>query len=293
MAAVASRGARRRRVRGRALTVALMRVLRAGSVLAVVAALAGCDAGETKLIGADFPAAGCAVTPAPPPAAVTVDPFYGKYLDAGGIPVLSSSQASDEALVSACVIVVRMGSARDDVRRTMIGQGMRVVVLARGEVTTDVPEYSDLYTTFPMGRWDELRGVGATLGTPVSSAGEENLLCLPNDKYAGRTIMVQTFATAVLLGLEATDAAFGGRLQTAYDAALAAGLWRDTFAATNPIEYYVEGVEDWFEADIEASPANGTHNEINTRAELRGYDATLAGLVAETMPDDRWRPRCP
>jgi hypothetical protein len=262
------------------------------AVLAIVAGLASCDAGETKIIGADFPAAACAVTPAAPPASLGAAPFYGKVLDANGIPVLSSAEVSDAALVSACVIVVRMAGARDDVRRTMIGQGMRVVVLARGEVTTDVPEYSDLYTTFPTGRWDELRGVGATLATPVSSAGEENLLCLPNDKYAGRTIMVQTFATAMLLGLEATDAAFAARLQAAYDAAMAAGLWRDTFAAANPIEYYVEGVEDWFEADIEASPADGTHNEINTRAELRAHDPALADLVAESMPDDGWRPGC-
>ena len=35
------------------------------------------------------------------------------------------------------------------------------------------------------------------------------------------------------------------------------------------------------------------HNEINTRAELRAYDPTLAALVAETMPDDAWRPKCP
>jgi hypothetical protein len=253
----------------------------------------GCDAGETKLIGADFPAAACGVKPGPPPASLGTGPFYGKYLDGAGIPVLSSPRVSDEALTSACVLVVRMASARADVRQTMVGQGMRVAVIARGEVTTDIPEYRNLYTTFPDGKWDELRGVGATLAIPVSSVGEENLLCLANDKYAGRSVLVQSFATAVLLGLKATDAAFEPRLQAAYDAAVAAGRWTNTFAQRNPIEYYVEGVEDWFEADIEASPANGTHNEINTRPELAAYDPVLSALVAETMPDDGWRPRCP
>jgi hypothetical protein len=261
-------------------------------LLVVALGLAGCDAGETKLIGADYPAAACAVPPRAPPSSLGADPFYGKYLDGAGIPVLSSARVSDQALTSACVLVVRMASARADVRQTMMGQGMRVAVIARDEVTTDIPEYRNLYTTFPDGKWDELRGVGATLAIPVSSVGEENLLCLASDKYAGRSVLVQSFATAVLLGLEATDATFEPRLQAAYDATVAAGRWKDTFALLNPIEYYVEGVEDWFEADIEASPANGTHNEINTRPELVDYDPALAALVAETMPDDGWRPRC-
>jgi hypothetical protein len=268
---------------------------RARACLAVACAalaFAACDAGKTKIIGADHPAAQCAVGPGPPPAGLGADPFYGKYLDGNGIPVLASPRVSDEALVSACVIVVRMASLRDDVRQAMIGQGMRAGIVGRDEVTTDLPEYRDLDTRFPGVDWDALRGVGATLGIPVSSAGEENLLCLAGDKYRGRSVMVQSFATAVLLGLEAVDATFAPRLQAAYDAALAAGLWAGTFARANPIEYYVEGVEDWFEADVEASPPDGTRNEVNTRADLLAYDPTLAALVAESMPDDGWRPGC-
>ena len=104
---------------------------------------------------------------------------------------------------------------------------------------------------------------------------------------------MQTFATAVLLGVDDADSTFDSRLRDAYDAAMSAGLWRNTYAAANTIEYYADGVQVWFEAVPDLTQADGTHNEINTRAELRAYDPTLAALVGETMPDDSWRPRCP
>ena len=121
---------------------------------------------------------------------------------------------------------------------------------------------------FP-GDWDALRGVGATIAIPVSSAGKENLLCLANDPYAGEQVLVQTFATAVLLALERVDGStFGSRLDTAYDDAMRAGLWQNTYAMENPIEYYAVGVQAWFDAKPDVSPPDGVHNDINTRAEL-------------------------
>jgi hypothetical protein len=267
---------------------------RAALVVAVaVTGAAGCDAGKTKQLGGDYPAALCSVAPVVPPASVGVSSFYRKYLDGGGIPVLASAEVSNTALSNACVTVVRMLSARDDVRQKMIEQTMRVAILGVEEVTTAIPEYRDLYQMFPGQEWDRLRGVGATLLIPVSSVGEENLLCLSNDIFKGERLLVQTFATAVLLGLEAVDSTFDSRLQAAYDAAISAGLWRDTYASANPIEYYAEGVQSWFDANLEVSPPDGNNGPINTRAELRDYDPDLTALIEESMPDDSWRPKCP
>jgi hypothetical protein len=261
------------------------------AVVVAVGALAGCDAGDTKIIGAQYPAAMCMTALAPP---AGVDAFYTKYRDANGIPVLSSGVVQDEALEAACIVVVRMLSARDDVRQAMIALQMRVAVIGRNQVTTTMPEYRNLYQMFPMDDdWDMLRGVGATRLIPVSSAGEENLLCLADDSYAGENNLVHTFATAVLLGLEDADATFDARLQAAYDAARSAGLWQGTTVLKNPIQYFAEGVQDWFDAKPNVSPADGVHNEINTRGELQAYDPNLASLVEEGMPADAWRPKCP
>ena len=45
--------------------------------------------------------AGCATAPVPPPDTVGAEPFYAKYVDARGVPILSSSRVSDEALLAA------------------------------------------------------------------------------------------------------------------------------------------------------------------------------------------------
>jgi hypothetical protein len=257
-------------------------------VLLALAAGVGCDAGKTKVIGTDYP--DCQKAPVAPPASVGVSSFYGKYLDAKGIPILSSAAVADQALATACTIVGHMLSARTDVRQAMIGLNMTVVVLGRNEVTTDVPEYANLYQTNPGDDWDAYRGVGATLVLPVTSAGEENLLCEQVDPFAGGNILVQVFATSVLLGLEDVDSSFDNRLQTALAATKAAGRWQGSYALINDIEYYARGVEAWFDTAAEGSPPDG---KVDTRANFLAYDPGLATLVQESMPADAWRPDCP
>src|SRR5512138_1522946 len=138
----------------------------AAALAGALAIAAGCDAGKTKELGANHLAPTCEVAPTAPPSGTPA--FYEKYLDGTGIPVMSSGAVSDSALRAACTIVVRMLSARDDVRQAMIGQKMHVAVIGEGEVTTQVPEYANLNQMFPGQDWDRLRGVGATLLIPVS-----------------------------------------------------------------------------------------------------------------------------
>jgi hypothetical protein len=70
-----------------------------------------------------------------------------------------------------------------------------------------------------------------------------------------------------------------------------AGLWGGMFTSQDTIAYYGLGALTWFDALM--SPSSGTQNQVNTREELKAYDPALAGLVAETVPDDAWRPHCP
>ena len=49
-----------------------------------------------------------------------LDPFYRKYLETKGFPILSSEKVSDEALIEAADIVDHMLDGRDDVRRAMV-----------------------------------------------------------------------------------------------------------------------------------------------------------------------------
>src|SRR5687768_509555 len=55
-----------------------------------------------------------------PPAELGLDPFYKKYVDAQGIPVVSSEKTPDAALLMARDIVQFMLSERPDLRHELI-----------------------------------------------------------------------------------------------------------------------------------------------------------------------------
>lgn len=218
--------------------------------------------------------------------------FYQKYLDAGGVPVISSEHVEDEALMIGREIVLNMLSVRVDVLQEMVENGAYVGIMSRDEVTTDIPEHAHLAND-PNTDWDQrARGLGGTLSNPITTAGEENLLCLAVDRYDGENILVHEFAHGIHgIGIAALESGFNAELRAAYEEALAAGLWEDTYAATNPGEYFAEGVQSWF--DTNQDPQAGIHNEVDTRAELREYDPALGGIVERYFGDGEWRPTCP
>lgn len=223
-----------------------------------------------------------------PPAELGLAPFYKKHLDAGGIPVIGSDKVQDAALVEAKSIIVRMTSKRPDIVKAMIEHKTRIAIMAKTEVTTDIPEHADLNTAFPSTDWNKrCRGVGATRARPACSGAEENVLQLDGDRYRGESILIHEFGhTMLVMGL---DKEFRTAVQTAYKDAMAKGLFKNTYAASNADEYWAEGVQDWFDANLTSTPSNGIHNEIGTRAQLRTYDPALAALLEKVYGDDDWR----
>jgi len=223
-----------------------------------------------------------------PPAGLGLAPFYKKHLDAGGLPVIGSDKVPDAALVEAKSLVVRMTSKRPDVVKAMAEKKTRVAIMAKSEVTTDIPEHADLNTAFPSTDWNKrCRGVGATRVRPACSGAEENVLQLDGDRYRGESILIHEFGhTMLVMGL---DKDFRAQVQTAYQDAMSKGLFKNTYAATNADEYWAEGVQDWFDANLTAAPSNGVHNEIGTRAQLKAYDPALASLLEKVYGDDEWR----
>lgn len=279
-------------VRGRANA----RILRVWSVAFAGLVVTACRSDDLLYIGTQTTQvdAACKRTPTVPAPELGLDPFYEKSLDARGIPVIGSASVDDRALVQACITVMHLLPRASEVLSAMVQHEFRVAVLSPSEVLTELPEYRDLYAVFPGDDWDAMRGVGATRARPVSSVGQENVLCSSNNESPGEFILPQTFSHGLrTLGIEVTDADFSSRLEAVYEQALAAGRWKGTFASSSPGQYFAEGIQDWFDANAQASPADGVHNEVNTRDELKAYDPALAGLIAEYLVDEDWRTRCP
>lgn len=213
-----------------------------------------------------------------------LDPFYQKHASASGFPIFSSGKVSDYALKEAAYLLDQMFGERDDIRQAMIEKNARFVIMAPGEFTTAIPEQTGMT---PAKFWDKrARGLGASRRRPVVSCGEENLLGYEGDPYHNENILIHEFAHAMhSLGLREIDPTFDSRLRKAYDSAMRAGLWKGTYAAVNHAEYWAEAVQSWFETNREN---DAQHNHVNTRAELREYDPTLAKLVEEVHGDLPW-----
>ncbi len=239
------------------------------------------------LLFAAGPASGQTVNSPVPEAVRTefkLDAFYQKHLDAGGFPVVASAKVRDEALREAAWILDHLLEGRDDIRKALAKNGVRLAVMAHDEYTTDIPEHAKLK---PKDYWDRrARGLGPGPDALAVSCGEENLLGFPGDHYATENILIHEFAHAIhQMGLNTVDPTFDTRLNQAYARALALGRWKGFYAGSNPAEYWAEGVQSWFGNNREN---DASHNHVNTRPELVEYDPELAALCREVFGGREW-----
>lgn len=222
----------------------------------------------------------------PVPRRLKVSSYYKKYLDAGGFAVVGSDKVDDTAFLAARNIINEMLANRPDIRRQLTRNGTYIGIIAQEERTTDQPELHYLKRDKKV-NWDErARGMGMDFFT---SCAEENLIGLPGDVYHGESIFIHEFAHTVMQGaVERKQPAVRRQLVAAYRAAMKKGLWKNTYTASNPDEYWAGGVQCYFDALQDIATSNGIHNEINTREELMKYDPALAKIVASVFPT-KWR----
>lgn len=215
------------------------------------------------------------------------DQFYQKCsIATNGIPILSSHNVSDQALIQAKAIIEHMSRGLPaEVIATMLHYNFRVVVKAVSEKSTDIPEHRDLYKLNAQGNWNNTRGLGATPARPVCSCSEENLLCYQNDPYKGQDILAHEFAHGIhTMGFRLIDKTFDKRLRKIWKAAKKEKRWRNTYALTNIEEYFAYGAQTWLHVILESPVANGQHNHVNTREELRVHDPRLYRLMEGVFP---------
>lgn len=229
---------------------------------------------------------GSTIQLASPPAVLGLDPFYEQYIDVGGIPVVSSADVPDEALVSVARMLAEMLTHNAGLRHDIANFPSHVAVLGQDEEIADIPEFGRVIAEHPdWGVFDgrtvaELRAVGATTFLPVTVAAEENALCYDEDTYLEDISIHELAHTFLLVGLEgeAGPGELRARLEQALEDALAEGYWTGSYAASNADEYWAEGVQAWFDVGWSVTG-------VDTRTELETYDATLAEIIREIFGD--------
>lgn len=229
-----------------------------------------------------------------PPKELKLDPFYKKYVNVNGIHIISSHRVHDSAFVKACSIIDFMTNGLPpQVLAQMVKLNTRVGIMARYEGTTDIPEHAHLAKDTSL-NWDvRARGLGGDLDLPLTTCAEENLLCYQIDKYHAEDILIHEFAHTIHgVGILPLDSTFNNLLQEKLDAAIAAGKYARTYAATNLWEYWAEGVQNWFNVNAEVEKPDGKHNWVNTRDDMKKYDPELYKIVGTYFPEFENSPSC-
>jgi alpha-glucosidase len=200
--------------------------------------------------------------------------FYQKYIDVKGMPVVAGGVVADQALQRTYEIVTHMLAGRPDVIAAMVKNGMYLIIIGKDQLYTDMPEYRD--SPNPAYLNERVRGTG---GNPTSF-GEENLLCLPIDRYDDDSIGVHEFCHTIDSTLRSIDPTWNQRRNAAYRHAVDKGLWRNTYAGSNPAEFWAECTQAYFDC---ARPNTWNHGPIARRELLKIYDPETYELVRSTF----------
>ncbi|XP_046842419.1 uncharacterized protein LOC124436524 isoform X2 [Xenia sp. Carnegie-2017] len=179
---------------------------------------------------------------------------------------------------------------RKDIRDWFYRRKGRAGIMARSEGTTMIPEHSFLPSW-----WNErARGLGATIHIPISTGGEENLLCERPDRYYNEDIFLHEFVHGIHnLGATGAIPTFDRRLKAAYESARSNRLWWRTYALSTDREYFAEGTQSFFNVNAYSAKPNGIHDDINTRKKLQTYDPALYDLIKEVFPcENEFLKRC-
>ena len=231
-----------------------------------------------------------------PPAELALDPFYRKYADAFGIPVVSSEKVPDDALLVARDIVNFMLLKRPDVREVMVGRKSRLLIMAATEFETDLPERRDWkkpakddprLTPGERQRYDEPGGIASMsdreywnrrargMGGNVTSCAEENLLGYPDTRYYGENITVHEFSHNIMGALRVADPVLYKEIQDSYTEARGKGLFKGHYAENTAAEYWAEGTQWWFWSNYQAT-IGGVR--LQTPDDLKTYDPRLYAI---------------
>jgi D-alanyl-D-alanine carboxypeptidase/D-alanyl-D-alanine-endopeptidase (penicillin-binding protein 4) len=189
--------------------------------------------------------------------------FFSKVVSFHGIPIKSHEVVSDQAMAAAYEILARLLEHQPTVISNLVAAGAELHIIGRDQVTTDLPEWRQdkgkrLEEYGGLTRDQRTRGMGGL----ISSCGEENLLHLEADRYRGRDICVHEFSHCIRN--HGVPDSVRTRFDDQFHRSLGQGLWLESYAATNPDEYFAE-LSMWY---------FGTHG-----------DRHMTGAVPEDGPD--------
>ncbi len=211
-----------------------------------------------------------------PPSHLNADPYYQKYLDAAGIPILAPETVPDEELRRTQATLLGMVADRPDLLEVLASQNTRILLYDRDKGgLSQLPEFADYSDSKYAGVWGETSYGGAVAAPAMTT-------------YHCNEILIHEIAHALDYAIRTQDrkafreSGFKQARNQTYLSAMEAGLWAGRYESTVSHEYWAEMVVHLLRPDVFRTQF-GLHN-------LSEYDSKAARLIQHylgnpTLPD--------
>lgn len=215
-----------------------------------------------------------------------------------GIEILAAKEVDAAAIEALSDRAYNMLVNRPDYAAAIAGYPIGVRVIGADQRINGLPEFDRIYFHYPGTDWRRLgRSFPGAEVLPFAAGSEENLLCFEDDRYEGEDGFLRSFAITIRrFAMAVVDPATSRAIEQAYAVAIAEGKWKNTLAEINSDQYWAEGVQSFFDANLEDVSEErkpiSSHNHVNTRDELRDYDRSLWAIAVSVFGDTEWRPPC-
>ncbi len=211
-----------------------------------------------------------------PPSHLNAAPYYQKYLDAGGVPILAPESVSDEELLRAQAITLAMVADRPDLLDVLAAQNTRILLYDREKGgLSQLPEFADESDSGFAGVFSET-SYGGAVAAPAMTTYHCNETLIHEIAHAlDYAIQIQEWEAF-------REPEFKQARNQTYLSAIRAGLWAGSYASTVSDEYWAEIVLHWLRPDL-------FRIQFGLR-DLSEYDSKAARLVEQylgypTLPD--------
>ena len=210
------------------------------------------------------------------PPHLNADPYYQKYLNAGGVPILAPETVSDEELRRTQATLLGMVADRPDLLDVLASQNTRILLYDRAKGgLSQLPEFADYSDSDFEGLFGET-SYGAAVAAPAMTT------------YHCNEILIHEIAHALDYAIRTQDRkayrepGFKQARNQTYLSAMDAGLWAGRYESTVSREYWAGMVVHWLRPDL-------FRTQLGLR-DLSEYDSNAARLVEQylgnpTLPD--------
>ncbi len=206
--------------------------------------------------------------------------YYTQCRESNSVMILAPAVVDPEALSAVARVVDEMLTCSTrEVRDSVVKAAARVMIIPYGVPITDLPGFNHrTEEILPSGQ--ELKDVRGLADFSDTFVGEESILDLPGNLSPPQATLVHELGHVVKHALEHYSLEHSeSSIPRAYEAAMDAGLWHGTYAATNDAEFFAEMVQIIFGR---ASYFGAT--SVDGADALKAYDPRTYASIVSLFP---------